>query len=433
MYSLSPSRVVIIAVLLAMMVACSGSTPKNVILQPAISTTISPTSATLPAGGLQSFSATVQNAADTNVTWYVNQVNGGSSATGIISSTGVYTAPSVPSQTVFTVTAVADADTSISASASVTVTPVVSVTLNTHSAAVETNKILQFSATVVNTTNTAVTWQVNGVTGGNSTVGTIDTNGRYTAPSSVPVPPTVTVTAISVADPTKSDSASVTISITPVLTVNPLQANVAVSNQQQFTASISGLSNQAANWSVSGTGCSGALCGTIDSNGLYTAPSSVPAPPTVTVTATSQADNTVTGTATATIIANLGVSISPSGTQSSPVHVALSGTQTFNAQVVGDLSNSGVTWDLVCISDREVTLPLDCAYGKGSSDGETDISELFNTTLTSTLFQAAVGDVINNVAYCDETTTTCVLTLTATTVATENGVPATAVVYISVP
>jgi hypothetical protein len=334
---------------------------------------------------------------------------------------------------VFTVTAVADADTSISSSASVTVTPVVSVTLNTHSAAVETNQILQFSATVVNTTNTAVTWQVNGVTGGNSTVGTIDTNGRYTAPSSVPVPPTVTVTAISVADRTKSDSASVTISITPVLTVNPLQANVVVSNQQQFTASISGLSNQAATWSVSGTGCAGALCGTIDSNGLYRAPSSVPAPPTVTVTATSQADNTVTGTATATIIANLGVSISPSGTQSSPVHVALSGTQTFNAQVVGDLSNSGVTWDLVCISDREVTLPLDCAYGKGSSDGETDISQLFNMTPTSTLFQAAVGDVINNVAYCDETTTTCVLTLTATTVATENGVPATAVVYISVP
>jgi hypothetical protein len=423
----------VIVPLAGLMVACSGSTPKNVILQPAVTAAISPTSATLPAAGTQSFSATVQNAADTNVTWYVNQVNGGSSATGTITSTGVYTAPSVQSQTVFTVTAVADADTSISASASVTVTPVVSVTINPHNAAVETSHTQQFSATVVNTTNTAVTWQVNGVNGGSSTTGTINANGLYTAPSTVPSQPNVTVTVVSVADPTKSDSAAVTISLTPVLTVNPLQANVVVTNQQQFTASISGLTNQSVTWSLSGTGCSGAQCGTINSSGLYTAPASVPSPATVKVTDTSQVDNTVAGTATVTVIANLGVSISPPGTQGSPVHVALGATQLFSATVVGDTSNSGVTWDLVCVSDSEVTLPLDCASGKGSSDGENDISQLTSTTLTSTIFQAAVGDVISSVSYCDELTTTCVLKLTATTNAMENGSPATAVVYISVP
>jgi hypothetical protein len=424
--SLSFLRCVVITILIAVMVGCSGNTPKNVILQPAISASISPTSSTLPAGGTQPFSATVQNATDTNVTWYVNQVNGGSSATGIITSTGVYTAPAVQSQTIFTVTAVADANTSISASASVTVTPIVNVTLNPHNAAVETNHTLPFFVTVVNTTNTAVTWQVNGVIGGNSTVGTIDAKGLYTAPGSVPAQPKVTVTAISVADPTKSDSASVTISLTPVLTVNPPQANVVVGNQQPFTASISGLSNQSVNWSVSGTG-------SIDSNGLYTAPASVPNPATVTVTATSQVDNTVTGSATVTVIAHLGVSVSPPGTQLSPVHVAFLATQMFNAQVVGDPNNLGVTWDLVCIIDEETGAFVDCAAGKGSSDGNdpstTDISQLTSTTLTSALFQAAQG----NAGNCDGLVTNCILTLTATSNATENGTPATAVVYISVP
>ena len=47
--------------------------------------------------------------------------------------------------------------------------------------------------------------------GGNATVGTISASGVYRAPSSVPSPSVVTVTATSVADPTKSASASVTV------------------------------------------------------------------------------------------------------------------------------------------------------------------------------------------------------------------------------
>ena len=47
---------------------------------------------------------------------------------------------------------------------------------------------MQFTATVTGTTNTAVTWSVNGVAGGNSTVGTISTSGAYTAPATAPEP-----------------------------------------------------------------------------------------------------------------------------------------------------------------------------------------------------------------------------------------------------
>ena len=86
-----------------------------------------------------------------------------------------------------------------------------SVTLSPTSATVAVGGTQQFTATVQNTNNTAVTWQVNGVTGGNATVGTVSSSGLYTAPGVVPSPATVTVTAVSRADTTKSASAQVTI------------------------------------------------------------------------------------------------------------------------------------------------------------------------------------------------------------------------------
>ena len=95
----------------------------------------------------------------------------------------------------------------------------VSVSISPTSASVQTGTTQQFTATVTGTTNTAVTWQVNGVTGGNSTVGTISTSGLYTAPSTVPNPANVTVTAVSQADPTKSASATVTLTTGPSYTL----------------------------------------------------------------------------------------------------------------------------------------------------------------------------------------------------------------------
>jgi uncharacterized protein (DUF1800 family) len=64
-----------------------------------------------------------------------------------------------------------------------------------------------FAATVANLTNKSVTWQVDGVNGGNSTVGTITSAGLYTSPVALPATNSVTVTAVSVASPTLSGSA----------------------------------------------------------------------------------------------------------------------------------------------------------------------------------------------------------------------------------
>src|SRR5450631_3518930 len=44
----------------------------------------------------------------------------------------------------------------------------------------------QFASAVTGTTNTAVNWEVNGVAGGNASVGTIDNTGLYIAPGTIP-------------------------------------------------------------------------------------------------------------------------------------------------------------------------------------------------------------------------------------------------------
>src|SRR5579862_597432 len=76
--------------------------------------------------------------------------------------------------------------------------PMVSVSPAT--ANVQEGSTQQFTASVINTTQPAVNWQVNGVTGGNASVGTISTTGLYTAPPVIPSPASVTVTAVLQAD-----------------------------------------------------------------------------------------------------------------------------------------------------------------------------------------------------------------------------------------
>ncbi|HKN75526.1 MAG TPA: IPT/TIG domain-containing protein [Candidatus Acidoferrum sp.] len=86
----------------------------------------------------------------------------------------------------------------------------------------------QFAASVTGTTNTAVTWSVNSISGGNSTIGTISSSGNYTAPASLPNPNTVTIQAISTADASASGSSIVNLlNPTPVLTsIQPTSINV---------------------------------------------------------------------------------------------------------------------------------------------------------------------------------------------------------------
>jgi serine protease len=68
-----------------------------------------------------------------------------------------------------------------------------------------------FTATVANTTNDSVTWKVDDLVGGSSTVGTISSTGVYTPPANVPPAAQVIVTAVSNVDQTVVGSAGVNI------------------------------------------------------------------------------------------------------------------------------------------------------------------------------------------------------------------------------
>jgi hypothetical protein len=89
--------------------------------------------------------------------------------------------------------------------------PSPSVTVSPATANVQEAGQQQFTATVMNTSDTNVTWQVNSVTGGNSTVGTISSTGLYTAPAAIPNPASVTITAFITDTPSISGSAIATI------------------------------------------------------------------------------------------------------------------------------------------------------------------------------------------------------------------------------
>jgi hypothetical protein len=85
----------------------------------------------------------------------------------------------------------------------------ISVTVFPSATSVVIGQTVPFSATVTGTTNSTVNWEVAGVAGGNSTVGTITSGGLYTAPSALPNPSTVVVTAVSQADTTKTGTGRV--------------------------------------------------------------------------------------------------------------------------------------------------------------------------------------------------------------------------------
>src|SRR2546427_848179 len=218
-----------------------------------------------------------------------------------------------------------------------TAPPQISVTISPTSASVATGQTQQFTATVTGGSNTGVTWRVNGVTGGNSTAGTISTSGLYIAPNAVPNPATVTITAVSQADSSKSFSASATITPQANVTVAPNPATVEVFASQQFTATVNGQPSAAVTWQVNGVTGGSTPTGTISSTGLYNAPHSVPTTSTgsqsvtttVTVTAVFQASPSSSGSAAGTVF---------SPNQNPPFGLIKLGTTRGKA---GDFSNHG--------------------------------------------------------------------------------------------
>jgi parallel beta-helix repeat protein len=197
----------------------------------------------------------------------------------------------------------------------------ISVSISPSSAALHVGASQQFTATVSGSSNTGVTWSVNGVVGGNSTTGTISSSGLYTAPASVPSGGSVTVTATSVANSAYSAKATVTISSSSSsavsVSISPTSATVAAGSTKQFSATVTGTTTTNIIWQVNGVQGGSASTGTISSTGLYTAPACPPS--SVTVTARSYYDTTAFANATVTLTSGTAASgyyVSPSGSDS---------------------------------------------------------------------------------------------------------------------
>jgi uncharacterized protein (DUF1800 family) len=90
--------------------------------------------------------------------------------------------------------------------------PPIAVTVSPTSVTLAPGATQAFGAAVSGSTSTGVSWSVNGVTGGNGTVGTVSTAGLYTAPAVAPNPATVSVRATALASASAVGTASVTIS-----------------------------------------------------------------------------------------------------------------------------------------------------------------------------------------------------------------------------
>ena len=215
----------------------------------------------------------------------------------VINGSGQYTAPaSISSTQSVILTATSGADPTRSGSATIVLNPpapAVSLTVAPGSATLTQSQTQVFSATVLNTSNTAVTWSAN------PAVGSISAAGLYTAPSSISTSQTVMAIATSVADSTKTASASITLSPTSIAALAPVSTTLSPLQTQQFNGSSVGTN---VNWSISPN------LGTISSSGLYTAPSTIPSPNIITITATSTTDSTKTASASATIVPLVGTS-----------------------------------------------------------------------------------------------------------------------------
>ena len=104
-------------------------------------------------------------------------------------------------------------------------------------AQVRAGQSVTFAATVPQNAPVNLSWEVNGIQGGNATLGTIDSSGTYTAPTQVPSPNVVTVSV------TSSDS-SLSPASAPLTLLNPspslTAASVASVSSNAFSLTLTG-------------------------------------------------------------------------------------------------------------------------------------------------------------------------------------------------
>jgi dienelactone hydrolase len=227
-------ELLVVLVLVVSNFGCGGGTSSTP--PPAISVSVSAGTTTVQAGATTQVTATVTNdPANKGVNWTVTcpaapcgNISPAATASG---ATTTYQAPSTPPASLtVTITATSAASASASASAIITVLAI-GVSVTPPTATVQAGDAAQVTATVTNdAANNGVTWVLTqGGTSCSPGCGTIAPSSTasgtpavfYSAPTTVPTNPMVTITATSVSDTTKSAGATITIITASVEFVPP--------------------------------------------------------------------------------------------------------------------------------------------------------------------------------------------------------------------
>ena len=364
----------------------ASSASASVTVTSDVSVQVAPPTASVELGAMQSFTATVMSAGrpSTAVLWSVSGPGCAGAVCGTINSDGSFTAPGIlPGPPNVTLTATSVADPSRSATASVTVTSHFTITAS-GPASIAAGATAQFTASIqpVPGSNpaTGVNWSVSGAGCGaaQNACGTISSSGLYSSPASPPQPPQVTLTATSLADPSKTASVTTQIVTTHVLSISPANATVALEQTQTFAATLDGTPTEAVLWSVNGVQGGNTTVGTISNsssqNGLYLAPVNMPMGRSVTITAASTAYPAVTSSVTLQLTSDIVVTISPASATRIPgarQSFTASVAQTSNPQVswaVNGVANGNSTFGQICVSGSDPCVAPPAASPPGSVD-----------------------------------------------------------------
>lgn len=376
--------------LLATSVKDATKSASVIITIPAVTVTLSPTSATLQLGATSPFSATVANdGATAGVKWSVScpQTDCGkvSQASTPSGQPTTYTAPTAPpaGNLQVTLNAISATDSAVVASASITI-PGIVITMSPASASVQSGGTQPFTASVsgdpsgagvtlrlVERRATCTTFPFRcgppytfvACTTCGAVAPSSSASGApviYTAPNKPPVFRFfgfggVFIQATSMTNISAIGRAGIT--ILPIsVAVSPTRVSVALSGSQPFTATVTNDgTNSGVTWKLTqnGNACSPG-CGTISPSNsasgapvTYTAPANAPPLPLLTVTATSVEDPTKSASANVTLTTSTGLLACGAGTGSESLlngqyAFALSGTDSSGfAGAAGSITASG--------------------------------------------------------------------------------------------
>ena len=287
---------------------------------PVTGVSLNKTSLSLAKGSTQTLTATItpSDATNKNVTW-----TSSNTSVATVDASGKVTAVASGNATI----TVKTVDGGKTAACSVTVTvPVTGVSLNMSSLSLTKGSTETLMATInpSDATNKSVTW-----TSSNTSVATVDSNGKVTAEAGG----SATIT-VKTADGNKTATCSVTVTV-PVtgVSLNKTSLSLAKGSTETLIATItpSDATNQSVTWTSSNTSVA-----TVDSNGKVTAEAGGSA--TITV-------KTADGNKTATCAVTVTVPVTGVNLNKTSLSLRMGSTQTLTATITpSDATNKSVTW-----------------------------------------------------------------------------------------